>query len=81
MLVVEKSGVVLSCGESLVLIAGSESRKREVEVGAEGGASVAREFRACSVQECEDVLRFAGVGAVAVDNWVAMAEDTETVTE
>lgn len=55
---VEKSVVVLSCGESLVLSAESEGRPRDVKVGARDCASVEGGFETCSVQDCENVLCF-----------------------
>lgn len=44
-------------------------------------ASVAEKCRACSMQECEDVLRLGYVGAVAEDDWMAVAEVALKITE
>lgn len=37
--------------------------------------------RACSVRECEDVLCFEDVGAVALDDWTAFLENAVGLTE
>lgn len=77
----ETSKVVLSYGESLVLSVWSGGRTREVEVGAGNCTSVAGMIAACSMQNCVDALCFPDVGAVAADDWVALAEDGVGVTE
>lgn len=51
----DKTEVLLSCGEGFVLSAESEGRTKEVKVEAGDGASVAEKFVACSVHECENV--------------------------
>lgn len=42
------------------------------EFGAGDCASLRGKLGACSVQDCEDIFRFADVGAVAVGDWVAV---------
>lgn len=76
-----KSGVVLSCRDSPVPSARSERRTREGEVEARDCASVAGEFEARSVQECEYVLGFWSTGAVVRDGWVAAVKDAVSATE
>lgn len=44
-------------------------------------ASAAEKFGACSVQDCNDFLCFECVGAVAVDDLVAVSEDAVSVKE
>lgn len=60
----EKSGAVLSLGEGLVLIARSESRKREAKMRVGDCPSLAAEFGAWSMQKCKEVLCFGRAGTV-----------------
>lgn len=50
---------------SLVLSAGSGGRTTKAEVGADDCASVADEYRVCSLHNCEDFFRFGNVGLIA----------------
>lgn len=70
-----------SCREDLVLSAGSEAATRRVEFGAPDWASVAVDFRACSVQECEDVLCIGDDSAVAENILVKLTGDAVGVAE
>lgn len=45
------------------------------------GASLAEEFGTCSVQECEEVLCFGNVGAVAGHDLVAVANNAVSITD
>lgn len=71
---------MLSCGVGLAVSAGSEDKKRKLKVGATEFASMVRELEACPVQNCGDILCFRSVGAVARDDWSAVA-DAVSVTE
>lgn len=64
----EKSGVVPSCGETMVLSASGRRREREVEIGAGDCGSVAGKSGASFAQKCEDVFCFEDVGAVDRDD-------------
>lgn len=51
-----------------------------MEVGTKGCAFAEGWFGACSVQECDNVLCFQDVGAVARNDWVAAAENGVSIT-
>lgn len=78
---VEKSKVVLSYGESLVLNGKSGDRAGRVNVGAVDFASVPGQSEACFVQDCKVVLCFEDVSAVAGDDNVIVAEYAVNVRE
>lgn len=72
---------MLLCGKGLVLSEGDGSTRRKVEIGGEDCASAGEESRAGSAQDCKDVLCFENFGAVARDDWKAIAEDNKSVTK
>lgn len=69
--------VRLGCGPER----GKEGRTREVKAGAKRRASVEWNSGSCFVQDCNVVLCFWDVGAVAEGDWAAVAEDAVSVTE
>lgn len=77
---VEKSEVKLSCGEDLVLSAGSGSVESGAKVVTGDCASATGESEAYFLQDCKNVLCLGDVGAVVEDDWVAVAEDAPSVT-
>lgn len=80
-LVVEKSGVLLSCEEGPVVSAGKGRKRVKVEIRARDCASVATEIETCSMQKCKDIICFGDFGAVAGNNGVALAENAVSVAK
>lgn len=73
--------MMLSSAEVLMLRARSGGKAGKLDDEAKDCASVAVEFGACFLQDCENVLCFGNVDKVSTDSFLAAVENAVTVKE